>query len=559
MSDQARSVSVVRAVIRNGPLRRVQLAFAGFNAAEWAVWIAMLVYAYEQGGATTAGIVAFVQLVPATFTAPLAGALADRHPPARVLVAGYVLQAAAMAATAAALLAGGPAPLVYALAALGACAVTITRPSQAVVMPALARTPDELTAANAVSGWIESAGVLAGPTAAGLLLSAAGPGAVFAVMAGVALLSALAVAGVPGPQPARQAEATGRWALAGEVATGVAVLRGRPGARSLVGLLGAQYVVIGALDVLFVVLALDVLNIGEGGAGYLNAAYGAGGVLAIAATVALVGRPRLVPALMLGIALWSVALIAIGLVATTVGAILLFAAAGVGRNLFDVAGRTLLQRAAPGHVLARVFGVLEALTMGGLAVGSLLASALVAIGGPEGAIIGLGALLPLLALAGWRGLISVDRSADVPVVQISLLRSLEMMALLDPPVLEGIARKLEPVAVGPGDEVTREGEPGSRFFVVADGELDVVCGETRVPSLGRCDGFGEIALLDDCPRTATVTARTKGLLYALERDDFLTAVAGNTQAAGEARRLADERLARAAPPLVAGREGSALP
>jgi len=107
--------------------------------------------------------------------------------------------------------------------------------------------------------------------------------------------------------------------------------------------------------------------------------------------------------------------------------------------------------------------------------------------------------------------------------------------------------------------VAREGEPGSRFFVVADGELDVVCGETRVPSLGRCDGFGEIALLDDCPRTPTVTARTKGLLYALERDDFLTAVAGNTQAAGEARRLADERLARAAPPLVAGHEGSALP
>lgn len=538
MSDLAHSVRMLRAVARNGALRRVELAFAGFNAAEWAVWIAMLVYAYEQGGATAAGLVALVQLLPATAFAPLAGALADRHPPTRVLAAGYVVQAMAMAATAAALLGDGPAPLAYALGAVATCAVTITRPSQAAAMPALARTGEELTAANVVSGWIESAGVLAGPASAGLLLKLAGPGAVFAVMAAVALISALLVAGIRGPRPAHRALANGRWALVAEVASGFAVLRRRDGPRLLVGLLGAQYVVIGALDVLFVVLALDVLAIGEGGAGYLNAAFGAGGLLAIVATAAFVGRRRLVPVMMLGSAVWSAALVAIGLGPSAIGVALLFAAAGAGRNIFDVAGRTLLQRATAGHLLARVFGVLEALTMVGLAAGSLLASALVALGGPAAALVGVAALMPLLALVGGRRLLSVDRSADLPVVEIALLRSQAMMALLEPSTLEDLARRLAPVEVAPGREVTREGDAGHRFFVIADGELDVTCGGARVPSLGRGDGFGEIALLDDRPQTVTVTARTPVLLYALERDDFLTAVAGNPRAAGEARRFA---------------------
>lgn len=558
MSGLTHSVGVLRAVARNRPLRHVQLAFAGFNTAEWAVWLAMLVYAYDQGGATMAGVVAFVQLVPATLAAPLAGALADRRPPARVLAAGYVAQATAMGATAAALLAGGPAPLVYALAAVATCAVTVTRPSQAALMPALARTPDELTAANAVAGWIESAGVLAGPLAAALLLNAAGAGGVFGVMAGVALLSALSVAGIHGPGAGGGTALNGRWALAAEAAAGFAELKRHGDARLLVGLLGSQYLVIGALDVLFVVLALDVLKIGEDGAGYLNAAFGAGGLLAIAATGSLVGRRRLVPGLMLGTAVWSGSLVATGLVPSTVGALLLFALAGVGRSVFDVAGRTLLQRAAPRHVLARVFGVLEGLTMAGLAAGSLLASAFVAFGGAEAAIVGVGALLPLLALVRGRRLLAVDRNADAPVVEIALLRSLAVFAVLEPPVLEALARRLAPVDAPPGRAVIREGDAGDKFFVIADGELDVTCGETSASSLGRGDGFGEIALLDDRPQTATVTARTPVLLYALERHDFLSVVTGNPKAVSEARRLASERRAGATPLVAARPEGRAL-
>lgn len=535
------SPRVLATVARNPELRRVQLAFAAFNAAEWAVWIAMLVYAYEQGGATTAGVVALAQLAPAAIFAPFVAVVADRLGPGRVLAFGYVAQAAAMAATAGVLLAEGPPLAAYALAAVAATAVTATRPSQAALVPALARTPAELTATNVVGGWIESVSVLAAPAGAGVLLAIGSPGLVFTVMAALALAGAALVA--PLARRPAQADREERQEVLAEIAAGFRTLAREPEARLLVLLLGAQFVVVGALDVLYVVLAISVLDLGGSGAGYLNAAFGAGGVLGIAATAVLVGRSRLTPSLVLALAVWSAALAAIGAWPAVLGAILLLAVAGAARSLFDVAGRTLLQRTAPPDVLARVFGVLEGLTMVGLAVGSLLAPALVALGGARAAFLGLATLLPLLALASAGRLSRIDRCADVPVVELALLRSLPIFAPLPAPALERLARSLESLAVPAGTVVVRKGEPGDLFYVVAAGRFSVDRGEREPAVLLRCDCFGEIALLADVPRTATVTAVEDSLVYALAREPFLEAVTGHAPARRAAEALVRERFA----------------
>jgi len=530
---------VLGGVFRNRELRRVQLAFACFNAAEWAVWIAMLVYAYDRGGATTAGLVALAQLVPAALFAPVAASLGDRLPPARVLVLGYLAQAAGMAATAAVLLADGPPLAAYACAAVAATAVTVTRPAQAVLTPALARTAEELTATNVVAGWIESLSLLVAPALAGVLLGVSGAGVVFAVMAAVAVLAALLVAPVRGPS----ATGSGGSVLA-DTMIGLRVVAHEPGPRALVWLLGLQAMAIGALDVLYVVLAVAVLGHGGEAAGYLNAAFGAGGVLGVMATVALVGRSRLALPLAAGLVVWAVALAAIGVVSSTVAALALLAAAGAGRTVLDVAGRTLLQRLAPPETLGRVFGLLESLTMAGLALGSIVAPLLVALAGGEGAFICLALLLPVSMLLVLRSLLAADH-AVLPVVEMARLRALPFFAPLAAPELESLARSLASVEVPEGTAVVREGDTGDRFYVIADGEVEVSVGGAHLKHLGRGDCFGEIALVRNAPRMATVTARSDCRLDVLDKESFVTVVTGHRLSATALDELVQRRLEEA--------------
>jgi MFS family permease len=512
----------------------------------------MLVYAYDQGGATTAGVVALVQLVPATLFAPYGGVLADRHSPAAVLLAGYVLQSLAMGATAACLLAGGPAPLAYAFAAAAAALVTMTRPAQAVLVPQLVHEPDELTAFNVVAGWIESAGILVGPALTGVVLAFWGPGAVFAISAAVMLVVV--------PSLLRLLRRTSRPSAGADVAvestfaqltTGLRAVGGTPAARLLVLLIAAQDVVLGAFDVLAVVLALGTLGLGDSGAGYLNAAFGAGGVLGAVVTVTLIGRKRLAPPLLAGAFVTGVPFILLGAFPTAVGAFILLAVAGAGRIVFDVSGRTLLQRSAQPDLLSRTFALLEALSMASLALGSIMVPLLVALGGASAAVIAAGALLPVLAILRFRALRSIDSEATVPIVELSLLRSLNIFAPLPAPVLESLARSLVPERVAAGTVVTREGEPGGHFYAIGDGEVDISANGRHLATRGRREGFGEIALLKDCPRTATVTAMTDTLLYGLDKQPFLSAVTGHSPTADVAESVVRERLATVTtePPL----------
>jgi hypothetical protein len=528
----------VGAVVRNRALTRVMLAYAVFTATQYSVWIAMLVYAYDRGGAGTAGAVAVAQLLPAALLAPVAATVADRRSPGSVLAGGYLVQVAGMVATAAAMAIGAPLAA-YAGAVVASAAVATTRPAQTPLVPALVRNAEELTAANALTGWIESASVVAASAATGVLLAVAGPAGVFAA-AGLAGLASVGLAAtVRGVRPLAGDDA--RSGLA-ETLAGFRVVARQSVPRLLVALLGAQWVVIGALDILFVILAVDVLHRSEGWVGYLNMAYGVGGVLAGLVGIALVGRRRLATPILGSVALISAALALSALSTSAAATVVLLAAVGGGRAVFNLATRTLLQRVVPAEVVGRVFGVAEGLAMAGLAIGSAVVPLLVAAGGTAVAGVGTAAILPFVVLMGSRALSAVDAAAHVPIVEIALLRSLRMFHALPAPALEGLAHSVVPVGLAAGEVLIRQGEYGDHFYAIADGQLEVAIDGAPIAIKERGDGVGEIGLLYDVPRTATVTAASPATVFALGREVFLAVVAGHAPTARAAAAVADERL-----------------
>lgn len=546
--------SVLTAVLADATLRRIELAFLLFAIAEWATWVAVIVYAYDRGGAAEAGVVAFVELAPAVVLAPTVATLGDRFPRVRVLLGTYLSQAVLMAATAVALLQGGPPLLVYLLATLTATAVSWSRPLHASLMPEVISRPDDLTAANVVSGMAESAGSLIGPLTAGALIALDGPFLVFVAMAAGLTLSTLLIldlarrAGTTSPSPDRdvlgiaavESPSPGWWT---ELTGGLAAIAADRRLLAVVAIASWATFLVGALDILYAVLAVDLLGLGSSGVGYLGALGGVGATIGSAGALLFVGRERLGLALGASAALFGLALAAIGGAPATLAALALLAAAGVGSGLTVVAAQTLIQRLAGDDVMSRVFGVLQGLAMGATAVGALAVPLVIALVGEQLAFVVVGVSLPLAFVALGRAIRDADRVAPEYLEELRLLRAVPMLGPLSAPVLERLAADTIRVEVAAGTTVIRTGERGDRFYVVIHGELDVEVAGRDVRQLGPGDGFGEIALVRDLPRTATVTTRTPSVLLAMDREPFLAALTGQARSGAIAAGIADRHLA----------------
>jgi MFS family permease len=548
----------------NPVLRRVTLAYALFGAAEFGVWITLLVFAYGRGGATASLLMVVVQLVPCIVLAPLLGALADRRRPSRVLCVGYGLQTLSMGAVAVAIGLGSPV-VVFVLAPLTSLSLTVTRPPQAALLPAIVTTPAELTAANVMTGWTDAAAALVGPGVAGLLLAWRGPWLAVAAMAGMTVVSTFLVVHVQGPAAAispdvvlgdgthgRKGDDSGRDLMTGIRRTLATIKTGaganllmvvrNPQIRVLLALHTFYFVLIGALDLLCVILAVDYLHMGPGGPGYLNAALGGGALLAGIVTAFLVGRRHLANTLTATLLIAVAALAVIGAIQSVAPAVLLIGTVGLAGAVFDVTGRTLLQRSVPSDRIAGSFSILEALMDSGLVLGAVLVRITIAIGGLKVALFA-PAVVALLLLGGlWRRIHEVDASATVPQVEIQLLRSISIFAVLPAPTLEGIARDLKALAVPEGTVVIKEDERGDCYYAIAKGELAVSRHSQFLRTVARGDGFGEIALIRDVPRTSTVTAVTDASLYTLDRELFVQAVTGYAPAISVAERVISRHL-----------------
>ena len=520
----AESGQAFRDVFRNQALRRIELAWAASILGTWAYGIAVVVYAYEQGGATAVGVVGLARWLAAAIASPFAALLGDRYDRRWVMAGSDLARAVLIGGAALAAFAAAPPIAIYVLAGLVSVAATAFRPAEAALVPSLARTPEELTAANVAASTIESVGIFGGPAIGGLLLAAAGPGVVFLVTGAAMLWSAVLIAGIhPSAEPKVEREAV---SVLDELLAGFRTIARERRMRLLVGLFSAQTFVDGMLSVLIVVIALKLLDTGQAGVGFLNSAVGVGGLLGALAAAALVGRRRQAADFGLGIFIWGVPIALVAIWPNQVFVLVLLGVVGIGNTIVDVSGMTLLQRSAPDDVLARVFGVLESVLLLTVALGAIAAPLLLNWLGTRGALIVAGSLLPLVVIPAWPQLNAIDRAAEVPVERLELLRANPIFAPLPGSTLEQLAGALEEVRAPAGEEIVRQGEPGDRFYLIKEGTLDVYIDGNLVQSLDHGDSFGEIALLRDVPRTATVTARTEAALYALDRRHFLAAVSG---------------------------------
>jgi MFS family permease len=543
-SRVAESLRSLADAFRSRDLRRLQLATTGSVMGNWVYIVALFVYAYEQGGAAAVALVTVIRMVPAALASPLTSSLADRFDRRRVMIVSDIVRAALMVLAALTIWLDGPSAAVYCIVAVSSVTSTVFLPAEAALLPSLTRNPGELTAANVAMSTVISTAEFVGPALGGLLLVATSIPLVFAINGASFLWSAALVAGVRGggPPTARapdertspeQEPQSSRFA---EATAGVKAIFGTGDLRLLTGLYTAQTLVAGALEVLIVVIAFDLLGTGEGGIGYLNAAVGAGGLVGGFVALVLATRKRLASDFGLGVALFGVPLALIAVFDSTPVALAGLAVIGLGNSLVDISAITIIQRTVPDAVLGRALGALDAILLGSIGLGAILTPLLIHVAGLRATLIGVGVLLPVLVILTAATLRSLDRRASAPL-HLALLRAVDIFEPLPEATLERLALSLQELRVPAGGTVIREGDTGDLFYVIGDGEVEVA-GRT----LRAGDSFGEIALLRDVPRTATVTATSNVVLYTLERDVFVAAVTGHKPAHATADAVVAARL-----------------
>ena len=521
-------------VAHSGPLRRAQVSFAAMWAGESAFMVALSVVAFRAGGVAAVGGVTAARMAPAALLAPFLATMADRVRRERVLACVGVVRTAMLGCAAVVTAAGGPAAATYGFAVIATIAMTLFRPAHSALLPALAKSPQELTSANAVRGMLDSLATLGGPVVAAVLLAASGPAAVFGACSAASLLAGLVVVALPYDAPPRAESARGGGR---EMLQGFRTIVADRSLGLITGLGVVQTFTRGCLTVFAVVVAIDLLDTGDPGVGVLTAAVGAGGVLGSIFAFRLVRRGGLASWFGVGIALFGAPLTLVGVVPKQAAAIVLLGVVGIGNALIDVGGFTMLARLADETVLARMFAGFEAILTVGVAAGGLLAPLVIELLGVRLALLAIGLMAPLAVAASWPALRRLDARMGIRDADIEILRGVRMLAALPAATIEQLGAGLEHAEFVPRQTVFEQGARGERFYIIESGWAEVVRDGRVVETLGRGDCFGEIALLRDQPRTATVraSADVNMRVSVLRRNTYLTAVTGYpaSSAAGE--------------------------
>jgi MFS family permease len=561
-------------VFRNPGLRRVNLAFAGSAIGDWAYATGIVVWAYSVGGVTAVGIWGTVRLILMAVVTPFASLVVDRFSRKLVMVSTDLIRAVLVFLVAGLIAAHAPVLLIFALATITSLVAAPFRPAVAALLPSLVTKPEELTAANGTTSTIESLAFFVGPALGGILLTVASipvvvvfDGLTFLWSAAlvsrivvakvvadvpaedsapVAPVAAGAVAGdatVDGPAAetiAEEAEEAAAGFLSESMA-GFRTIWAHPDLRLISGVYCAQTVVAGASIVFGVEMATQMTPFGSAGVGYLDSVLGIGAILGGLVAIGRAAAKRLATDFGWGVVFWAVPLL---LAAAWPHAGAAFAAVfiiGFANPIVDVNASTILQRLADDSVMGRVFGALETGLIAAMALGSIVFPILNQWLGLRWALAILAVGVTVTVLPSFGRLRRLDATLGEPD-GLPVLRSLPLFSPLDAKSLEDIARKLGRTEVPAGTPIITEGETGDRFYIVESGRTTATHHGQVLSTQGPGEPFGEIALLRDVPRTATVIADEDTVLFFLERDDFLAAVSGDNEVANRADDLVSRRI-----------------
>ncbi len=258
-----------------------------------------------------------------------------------------------------------------------------------------------------------------------------------------------------------------------ELREGVRALAGNPPVRLVVALFGAQAFVRGALGVLLVVLAIDVLGIGDSGVGVLTAAFGVGGIVGALAGISLVGRGRLGRPFGLSLAGWGLPLVVVGLWPESAIAVICLALAGLANSLLDVSGFTSMQERIDEAVIGRIFGLFELVVIASVGLGALVAPLAIEVLGSRGALIAAGGLLAGLATLAYRPLGRMDEGAEVRTAELELLGRTTIFGPLPYATLRRLASGLGEHHAAAGETIVRQGDDGDIVYVIEQGRVAI--------------------------------------------------------------------------------------
>jgi MFS family permease len=554
------AVANLRQALANDGIRRLGITWTLGIAADAALVVVALVTVFNRGGVVPAALLGAVRMVPAVIAGMSAGTLVERFRGDRILVALGLVRAGSAAGIALTIATAGHSLDdrqvtmigLFVFSAIAAAAGAPIRPTQITLMPAIARSPGELVAANTVWSTGEGLGAFAGPAIAGVLMALGLPAVVAAVSAVAFFVTAVIAAGLRFEQAGDAAggrRATGDEPRPSGMRTrlldGVRAIRAQPVlAWSSLGVYG-QVLTRGLLSAMTVVAAIDLLGMGQSGTGLLAAALGLGGLGGAIFAMSAVRSERLIPTELVSLVFWGLPLAVIGLVPIPEVALAAMVVIGLANATYDVALFTIFQRACSNDDRAPVMSVLEGVIGVGAISGSLLAPILLGVFGTRGGMIVGGLILPVLAALIY---LRIGRIRHLTVVNediVRLLGQVPVFAELPLTAVERVAAGLVPVSAPAGAALMTQGEPGDTFIVIETGEIEVLVDGRPIHRLGPGSGVGEIALLRSGPRTATVTAITDVTGYGVDAATFLAAIAGPA-AAAVTERMAQANLQRAA-------------